>query len=148
MFQHYDGRVKNWEHIMNLLHQSLSAEEIVCSMSSELYHIPQTKNLKGLDEMHSHLVPASYHRVSAAGSSRRLINSEQQQTIIATLIACILNAEARDKKVRAGLNIMEENASPDYKPFIKVIIQWQGQSEAYLKQAKEALRSMGVSFPA
>lgn len=131
---------------MKSLQQSIYAEEMVCSMSSELYHIPQTKDLKGLNEMHSHLVPASYHRVSAAGSSRRLMHGEKQQSITQTLVACILNAETQDKKVREGLQIMEENAIPEFKPFIRVIIQWQKQTEKYLKEAKESLRSMGVSF--
>lgn len=132
---------------MELLQKSLFAEEMVCSMSSELFHIPQTMNLKGNSEMHSHLVPASYHRISALGSARRLANGEQQQSLIETLVACILNAETRDKKVREGLIVMEENAAPEFKPFIKVIIQYQEQTEAYLKQAKETLLTMGVSMP-
>jgi hypothetical protein len=143
----YYYRVNKWEPILNLLQQSLFAEEMVCAMSSELFHIPQTKNLKGNSEMHSHLVPASYHRVTSVGSSRRLVNGEQQQSIIITMVTCIVNAENQDKKVREGLMIMEENASPEFKSFIRVIIQWQTQAESYLKQAKDSLRTMGVSIP-
>jgi hypothetical protein len=147
MFPYYNVRVNNWEPVLNSLLRSLHAEEMVCSMSSELYHIPQTQNLKGNNEMHNELVPASYHRISAAGSARRLLNGEQQQSLIDTLVACILNAENRDKKVREGLIVMEENAVPDYKPFIKLIIQWQDQAESTLKQAKDSLSSMGISVP-
>lgn len=147
MFPYYYYRVNQWEPIVELLQKSLFAEEMVCSMSSELFHIPQTMNLKGNSEMHSHLVPASYHRISALGSARRLTKGEQQQSLIDTLVACILNAETRDKKVREGLIVMEENAGPEFKPFIKVIIQYQEQTEAYLKQAKETLLTMGVSMP-
>jgi hypothetical protein len=143
----YYYRVNKWEPILNLLQQSLFAEEMVCAMSSELFHIPQTKNLKGNSEMHSHLVPASYHRVTSVGSSRRLVNGEQQQSIILTMVTCIVNAENQDKKVREGLMIREENASPEFKSFIRVIIQWQTQAESYLKQAKDSLRTMGVSIP-
>ncbi|MGM0877789.1 MAG: hypothetical protein ACQEWV_24380 [Bacillota bacterium] len=146
MFPYY-YRINNWEPILNLLQTSLYAEEMVCAMSSELFHIPQTKDLKGNNEMHSHLIPASYHRVTSVGSSRRLVNGEQQQSIIVTMVTCIVNAETQDKKVREGLNIMEENASPEFKSVIRVIIQWQAQAEAYLKQAKDSLRAMGVSFP-
>jgi len=64
------------------------------------------------------------------------------------MTACIINAENRDKKVREGLKIMEDNATPDFKPFIKLIIQWQNQAESYLSQTKAALKSMGISFPA
>lgn len=143
----YYYRVNNWEPILSMLHQSLYAEEMVCAMSSELFHIPKTKDLKGNNEMHNHLVPASYHRVTAVGSSQRLKNGEQQQSIVETLTACITNAETLDKKVREGLDTMEKNASPEYKSFIKVIIKWQASAESYLNQAKDALRSMGVSFP-
>jgi hypothetical protein len=146
LFSYY-YRVNNWEPILQILHQSLYAEEMVCAMSSELFHIPETKDLKGNSEMHSHLIPASYHRITAVGSAQRLVNGEQRQSIIETMTACIINAETQDKKVREGLSIMEENASPAYKPVIRLIIQWQGQAEASLKQAKQVLRSMGVSFP-
>ncbi|MCQ6276066.1 hypothetical protein JMM81_14085 [Bacillus sp. V3B] len=147
MYPYYYYRVNNWEPTLLLLRRSLYAEEMVCTMSSELFHIPETKDLKGNSEMHSHLVPASYHRVTAVGSAQRLKNGEQQQSIIETMTACILNAETQDRKVDEWLNRMEKNASPEYKPVIQVIIKWQEQAKSYLKQAKEALQSMGVSFP-
>ncbi|WP_404321586.1 hypothetical protein [Cytobacillus firmus] len=140
-------RATSWGDILTLLQQSLYAEEMVCSMSSELFHIPETKDLKGNAEMHNHLVPASYHRVTAVGCAHRLVNGEQRQSIIDTMAACIVNAENQDKKVREGLKAMEENAGPEYKAFISLIIRWQDQAENYLSQAKEALRTMGVSFP-
>lgn len=146
MYPYYFYRVNNWGHILQLLNQSLYAEEMVCAMSSELFHIPKTKDLKGNREMHDHLVPASYHRVTAVGSSQRLVNGEQQQSIVETLAACIKNAENQDKKVRDGLKTMEENASPEYKPFMKVMIKWQEQAESYLNQAKKSLQTMGVSL--
>lgn len=141
-------RGNNWGQILNLLRRSLYAEEMVCAMSSELFHIPETKDLKGNAEMHNHLVPASYHRVTAAGSAQRLVNGEQRQTIIQTMVACIINAENQDKKVREGLNTIEANANPQYKTFMAVIFRWQDQAESSLNQAKESLRTMGISFPA
>ncbi len=147
LYPYYSYRANKWDPILLLLQQSLYAEEMVCAMSSQLYHIPQTKDLKGNNEMHNHLVPASYHRLSAVGSAQRLKNGEEQQSIVETMAACIVNAEKRDMKVREGLKIMEENASSDFKPFILVIIKWQQQAEHYLGQAKESLRPMGVSFP-
>lgn len=148
MYPYYPIRINKWDHVLYLLQQSLYAEEMVCAMSSELFHIPATKNLKGNREMHNHLVPASYHRVTAVGSAQRLKNGEKQNSIIETMSACIVNAESQDKKVREWLTIMEKNASSEYKPFIKVIIKWQEQAESTLNQAKSSLQSMGVSFPA
>jgi hypothetical protein len=147
VYPYYFYRVNGWEQILTLLQQSLYAEEMVCAMSSELFHIPQTKDLKGNREMHSHLIPASYHRVTAVGSAQRLKNGEQQQSIIETMVACIINAEIQDKGVNEGLVLMEENASPEYKSFLNSIIRWQVQTESSLKQAKEFLQTMGVKVP-
>ncbi|MDQ7862677.1 hypothetical protein RCO48_21580 [Peribacillus frigoritolerans] len=38
---------------------------------------------------------------------------------------------------------MEENASPNYIAFIKVIIKWQEQAESYLNQAKRSFTIYG-----
>lgn len=147
LYPYYYYRIRTWDQALALLQQSLSAEEMVCSLSSELFHIPQTKNLQGNNEMHSHLVPASYHRVTTVGCARRLVNGEQQQSIIATLTACIINAQKQDQGVRRWLNVMQQNASPEFKNVIATIIRWQDQAESSLAQAKEMVRSMGHSFP-
>ncbi|MBM7693753.1 hypothetical protein JOC77_003197 [Peribacillus deserti] len=148
MYQQSYYRVNSWKQVLLLLQQSLYAEEMVCAMTSELFHIPKTKDLKGNSEMHNHLVPASYHRVTAVGSAQRLKNGEQQRSIVDTLVTCLINAENQDKKVRQGLQVMEENISPEFKTFISVSIKWQEQAESYLRQAKESLIAMGISFAA
>ncbi|WP_445491976.1 hypothetical protein [Niallia sp. 03133] len=98
--------------------------------------------------MHNHSVPASYHRVTAVGSAQRLTTSEQRQSIIDTMTACIQNAEKQDRSVKKWLGVMEENASSEFKPFIQLIIRWQNQTEFYLNQAKSELIKMGISIPA
>lgn len=143
----YYYRVKNWDPIINLLQQSLFAEEMVCATSSELYHIPIAKDINGSSEMHAHLVPASYHRVTAVGSALRLKNGEERPSVVETMTTCIINAENRDIEVRKGLRGMEENAPAQFKPLIAVSIKWQEQAESSLKQAKDALKLMGVTFP-
>ncbi|WP_141430772.1 hypothetical protein [Bacillus sp. 03113] len=148
MYTYYYDRQVNWLNILNLLQRSLFAEEMVCSMSSELYHIPQTKDLKGNNEMHNHLVPASYHRVTAVGSAQRLNTGEQRQSIIDTMITCINNAEKQDRSVKEWLRVMEGNASSEFKPFIQMIIRWQNQAEHYLNQAKTELIKLGISISA
>ncbi len=148
LYTYYYDRQVNWLNILNLLQRSLFAEEMVCSMSSELYHIPQTKDLKGNNEMHNHLVPASYHRVTAVGSAQRLNTGEQRQSIIDTMITCINNAEKQDRSVKEWLRVMEGNASSEFKPFIQMIIRWQNQAEHYLNQAKTELIKLGISISA
>lgn len=125
-----------WQSIVNELHRSLYDEQMVCSMSTQLFHIPETKNLNGNAEMHTHLVPASYHRVTATGSAQRLLNGETAPSIIETMTDCIQNAEQKDRNVRAGLLIMREAAPAAYKPFVENIIHWQDYAELHLQSAK------------
>jgi hypothetical protein len=106
-------------------------------MSSQLFHIPETKDLKGNAEMHTHLVPASYHRVTATGSAQRLLNGESMPSIVETLVACIQNAEQKDRNVRAGLLVMKDAAPASYKPFIENIISWQNFTDFHLNNAKQ-----------
>ncbi|WP_408007696.1 hypothetical protein ACJROX_23835 [Pseudalkalibacillus sp. A8] len=126
-----------WQPVILELRRSLFSEEMVCSMSTQLFHIPETKDLKGNAEIHESLVPASYHRVTANGSVYRLANGEQQMSIVQTLISCIQNAQKEDRDVRNGLNIMREAAPTSYKPFIENIIRWQDYAERHLQNAKQ-----------
>lgn len=45
---------QDWSSVLELLNRSLYAEQIVCSMSTQLFHIPATGNLEGNPEMHEH----------------------------------------------------------------------------------------------
>lgn len=126
-----------WQSVVTELNRSLYGEQMVCSMSTQLFHIPETKDLKGNAEMHTHLVPASYHRVTATGSAQRLFFGESAPSIVETLIACIHNAEQRDRNVRAGLLVMRDAAPASYKQFIENIIRWQDYTEFYLQNAKQ-----------
>lgn len=129
---------ERWQPVVSELQRSLYAEQMVCSASTQLFHIPETKDLQGNAEMHTHLVPASYHRVSALGSAQRLLYGETAISIVETLTACIQNAELRDRGVRAGLFVMRDAAPAAYKPFVENIIIWQNYAELHLQNAKQS----------
>ncbi len=135
-----------WRPVSVQLNASLNGEQMVCSMSTQLFHIPQTSDLQGNEEMHTHLVPASYHRVTAVGSAERLLNGEYHPSIVETMISCMQSAEQRDRNVRAGLMVMRDAAPASFKPFIENIIRWQDVTEMHLRNAR--LLSMQITGPA
>jgi hypothetical protein len=137
---------QDWTSVLQLLNQSLYGEEMVCSMSTQLFYIPETANLKGNGRMHNHLVPASYHRVTAAGSARRLQNGEVHQSIINTLVTCVDNGLREDQEIMKWLPVMRDDAPNQFKPFIENIILWQQQTEQSLSSAKQLLRRMGYEM--
>lgn len=126
-----------WQPVVTELYHSLYGEQMVCSMSTQLFHIPETKDLKGNAEMHTDLVPASYHRVTATGSAQRLLTGDSAPSIVETLIDCIQNSEQRDRNVHAGLLVMRDAAPASYKPFVENIILWQDYAELHLQNAKQ-----------
>lgn len=134
---------QDWTAVLQLLNQSLYAEEMVCSMSTQLFVIPATANLKGNAEMHNHLIPASYHRVTAVGSAMRLQNGETHETIIQTLVSCVNNGLKKDQEVMKWLPVMRDDAPDEYRPFVETIIRWQQQAEQSLSAAKQLLTQMG-----
>jgi hypothetical protein len=134
---------QDWTAVLQLLNQSLYAEEMVCSMSTQLFVIPATADLKGNAEMHNSLVPASYHRVTAAGSATRLQNGETHETIIRILVSCINNGLKRDQEVTKWLPVMRDDAPDEFKPFLENIISWQQQAVQSLTSAKQLLGQMG-----
>lgn len=142
---YYEQYREPWPSVLQLLQQSLFAEEMVCAMSTQLFHIPQTRDLRGNPEMHEHLVPASYHRVTAVGSAYRLSSGEYDRSIVETMVSCIDNAMKRDQEIQKWLLVMNEAAPEQFKPFVRQIIQWQNQAEYYLSAAKQSLSQWGVS---
>jgi hypothetical protein len=137
---------QDWSSLVTLLNRSLYSEQMVCSMSTQLFHIPATENLKGNPEMHDHLVPASYHRVTAAGAAQRLQNGEYHDSLIKTLTSCVKNGLQEDNGVSKWLQVMRDNAPSEFKPFIQSIIGWQQQAEQSLSSAQQLLRQMGINM--
>jgi hypothetical protein len=136
-----------WKAVLDPLQGSLHANEMVCAMSSQLFHIEETKDLEGNKQMHEHLVHSSYHRVTAIGSALRLQAGELYTSIVETLSACVLRAEQSDKQVMEYLNVMFKASPQRYKAFIQQIIGWHNASRHHLLSARNLLIQTGVLLP-
>jgi hypothetical protein len=137
---------QDWSSVLELLQQSLNGEQMVCSMSTQLFHITATQELQGNSQMHDHLVPASYHRVTAVGSAQRLQDGEYHDSIIKTLISCVKKGLKEDQEITKWLHVMRDNAPSEFKPFIENIISWQQQTEQSLAFTEQLLRQMGFEL--
>ncbi|KIL43791.1 hypothetical protein [Jeotgalibacillus soli] len=97
--------------------------------------------------MHAALVPASYHRVTANGSAIRLLHGENAPSIIEALVYCIQKADGKDKDVTAGLQLMRDEATASYKPFMENILRWQEHAVMNLQNAKQRIPQMTKPAP-
>ncbi|PYZ96603.1 hypothetical protein CR205_12905 [Alteribacter lacisalsi] len=134
---------QEWSSVLELLNQSLFGEGMVCSMTTQLFYIPATAGLEGNPELHRHLIPASYHRVTAVGSVYRLQNGEFDESIIQTLISCVNKGLQEDQEVMRWLQVMRDNAPEEFESFIENIINWQQRTEQTLSAAKQLIEQMG-----
>ncbi len=89
--------------------------------------------------MHQHLVPASYHRVTAVGSALRLQNGEFEHSILLALKSCVSNALKEDEEVKKWLDVMYEEAPANYKTFMQQIIYMQDTKNYYTKAVADIL---------
>ncbi|WP_193557000.1 hypothetical protein [Salicibibacter halophilus] len=133
----------DWSGIYNHLRESLYEQQIVCSMSTQLYYMPETEDLEGNPEMHEHLVPASYHRVTAVGSAKRLMKDEAKEpsSIVQSLRSCIENAQSEDQGVMRWLHVMRDEAPSSFSSFIQRIITRQEKAEKSLKEAQQQMEN-------
>ena len=128
--------------MVEALSNSLYAEEIVCSMASQLHYIPEMANLNGLKETHDALVPASYHRVTAVGTGNRILQGDQSLSLWQVIEYCIREAGVMDAAVRVGLNKMLAAAPYAYRGFVNQIIEWQQYKESSFQIAKTAFEQL------
>ena len=131
--------------MVEALTTSLYAEEIVCSMASQLHYIPETANLNGLKETHDALVPASYHRVTAVGTGNRMLQGDQSPSLWQVIEYCIREAGEMDAAARAGMNKMLAAAPQAYKGFMNQMIEWQKYKEKTFQVAKTAFENIMAS---
>lgn len=143
LYYYYPYR-QDWSSVLESLNVSMNGEQMVCSMTTQLFHIPVTKNLEGNAEMHNHLVPASYHRVTALGCAKRLQSGETHESIIKAMVACVNNGLKQDKEVSKWLKVMRENAPNEYIGFMDSVINWQKQTEQSLAYSQQLLKGMGL----
>lgn len=120
------------------LSKSLYAEEIVCSMASQLHYFPETAHLNGLKETHDALIPASYHRVTAVGTGIRMLQGDDSPTLWNVIEYCIRDAQKMDAAVRVGLNKMIAAAPEAFRDFVNRIMEWQKYKESSFLIAKAA----------
>ena len=128
--------------MVEALSNSLFAEEIVCSMASQLHYIPEMANVNGLKETHDALVPASYHRVTAVGTGNRILQGDQHSSLWNVIEYCIREGQEMDTAVRVGLNKMLAAAPDAYRGFVNQIIEWQKYKEQTFQMAKTAYESI------
>ena len=128
--------------MVEALSNSLFAEEIVCSMASQLHYIPEMANVNGLKETHDALVPASYHRVTAVGTGNRILQGDQHPSLWNVIEYCIREGQKMDAAVRVGLNKMLAAAPDTYRGFVNQIIEWQKYKEQTFQMAKTAYESI------
>lgn len=131
-------------HFAEVLRQvkaSIRAEQVFCSIVTEMKYLPQFKSQSALETVHKENYETSYHRNTAAGNLRRIVSGEQEQLLILMTIECFIEAAHHDKNAENALNAII-GTNPDGQQWIETAAKWHEQRVMHLKRAKKLLRSI------
>jgi hypothetical protein len=139
---------EHWSRILQHVNASIQAEQVFCSITTEMKWFPQIERQPILKELHAENYETSYHRNTAAGNLIRLqmtdgTDRDQHKRLILMTVECLLEAKEHDTKAYNFLTRLEADTSQD-KAWIEFAAKWHRLREHYLRRAMRRLR-MSIS---
>ena len=116
------------------LQKSIAAEEIICSIGSQMIWIPATQSLSGLSEVNQENCKTSLHRITAAGCLKRMAQGDWHETLLAILVHSLYNARQHDQLRRGHTQRCWQSASSSLRPSIENWMSWLRLAEDHLQQ--------------
>ncbi|WAH37820.1 hypothetical protein [Alicyclobacillus dauci] len=126
--------------VLHYLNLSIRAEQIFCSIVTQMLYIPQFQNQTSLKTVHRENYQTSYHRNTAAGNLIRLEGGDAQKILVLMTIECFVEVRKHDKVAEAGLRQITASSAED-KSLLAVAFEWHSMRKRYLRAAARTLRS-------
>ncbi|GMA59569.1 hypothetical protein NZD89_08565 [Alicyclobacillus fastidiosus] len=127
--------------VLNLVEQSIKAEQVFCSIVTQMKYLPQFKGQTALNIVHRENYETSYHRNTAAGNLERLVTGESDELLILMTVECFIETRQHDKIAGTSLGNIVVTSSEDQQ-WIIVATEWHKQRRQYLKSAARVLRTL------
>ncbi len=133
-----------WEMILQHLRHSIRAEQIFCSLTTEMKWLPTLANQPELAAVHKQNYETSYHMNTAAGNLLRLNRGwtwtdEDQTRLVVMTVECLLEAYAHLKQAAAAMSRLIA-ADPQATRLLQAARHWHKQRKYWLRQATHLLR--------
>lgn len=135
-----------WADPLRDLRRSLYAEQIFCSLTSEMRAFPAFAEQPALDELHKENYETSYHRNTACGHLTRLYFAppaavEEFDRLTVMAIACVYNSRKHDKLAQAQFEALVASDPVD-QAWLQLAMCWHLERKRWLKVAAADVRAL------
>ncbi len=127
--------------VLSHIEASIHAEQIFCSIVTEMTYLPAFQDQPPLRKLHSENYETSYHRNTAAGNLQRLLtgSGSSEERLILMTVECLLEAREHDQKAEDYLSQIKPSSSADAR-WLEAAGKWQKRRKQHLKHAARTLR--------
>lgn len=127
--------------VQSHLESSIKAEQIFCSIVTEMTFLPQMKDSAGLKTVHKENYETSYHRNTGAGNLQRLIDGQADELLILMTVECLIETHQHDKTAEKALEKIEVS-DEGVKSWVEAAKQWHTRRKQALRQAAKSLHAI------
>ncbi len=128
-----------WASVLRHVRLSIQAEQVFCSIVTEMKFLPQFSYQDALKTVHKENYETSYHRNTAAGNLRRLIKTRTvDEMLILMTVECFIETLEHDRKAETALREITV-ADPVDEKWLIAAQKWHMRRKQQLKHAAETL---------
>ncbi|MBX5436614.1 MAG: hypothetical protein IRZ33_05280 [Alicyclobacillaceae bacterium] len=134
-----------WAGVLKYLKASIYAEQVFCSVTTEMRFFPAFAEQPAFRELHAENYETSYHRNTAAGNLIRLTHAEPEYTepnrrLVVTTIACCSQSREHDRRAEQALAALTASSAEE-RAFLDLAGKWHEHRKYWLKRAMRLLRA-------
>jgi hypothetical protein len=128
--------------VLSHIEASIQAEQIFCSIVTEMTYLPAFKDQPPLRQLHRENYETSYHRNTAAGNLQRFLtgSGSSEERLILMTVECLLETHEHDRKAEDYLSQMKPASSADAR-WLEAAGKWHKRRKQHLKHAARTLRA-------
>ncbi|QQE78155.1 hypothetical protein [Alicyclobacillus sp. SO9] len=132
-----------FEHVFQNMSHCIYAEQVFCSLTTEMKYLPAFKDNPHLQALHKENYETSYHQNTAAGNLQRLMvgakTREQEKVLVVVAARCMLEAKKHQAKADEALKTI--SVPQEHVAWLDASRHWQHMRHRWLKLAMKDLRS-------
>ncbi|WP_067933848.1 hypothetical protein [Alicyclobacillus kakegawensis] len=133
-----------WQRLYRRVQSTLYAEQVFCSITSEMNYLPNFARQPVLRSLHAENYESSYHLNTAAGNLVRILagahSQRQQQRLVLMTVECFIEAREHMDKAAGYLRQLETTDKRD-KAWIYAAWHWHEQRVHWLTKAMRRLQA-------
>lgn len=137
------GKAVLWEQVYRRICASIHAEQVFCSITTEMKYMPGFAKLPELATIHKQNYETSYHMNTATGNLLRLMMGaktlEQEKLLVLMTVECFIEAMAHLATAEQALTSISAPDTESAK-YLEAAAHWHDLRKYWLRKANRTLR--------